>query len=264
MRHLLLSAAVVGLVATVQVAWAESLTDEEILERFLIQRDAYTAVKTGKGKTRGLTIVTIEDLDPSGALKDKSAEVADVGGTDAGTGIGTGTGETGPVVASDGPVLDTPSTDDTGGVVVAGTEADPAKAGDGPDVILAANAESPIDPGQVGLLPEDLQVNVRISFDYDSALIKPDQMPVIAQMCRVIEASDIKLFRIMGHTDSAGSDAYNERLSLLRAEEVKRKLEDCGIAPDRLQAMGLGERFLFDKTDPKGSENRRVEFQAMS
>jgi OOP family OmpA-OmpF porin len=51
----------------------------------------------------------------------------------------------------------------------------------------------------------------------------------------------------------------------LRAEEVKRRLvSDCGIEATRLQAMGLGERFLYDEADPKAAENRRVEFQAMS
>ncbi len=106
---------------------------------------------------------------------------------------------------------------------------------------------------------------MRISFDYDSATIKDDQKPVLDQMCRVINASDIKLFRIMGHTDSAGSDAYNQELSMSRAEEVKRRLvSDCGVDPARLEPMGLGERFLADPADPTAAENRRVEFQALS
>ena len=108
-------------------------------------------------------------------------------------------------------------------------------------------------------------MNVRISFVYDSATIKADQQPVLDQMCRVMAASDIKLFRIMGHTDSAGSDAYNEKLSLLRAEEVKRRMvSDCGIDAAKLEAIGLGERFPANAADPKASQNRRVEFQALS
>ncbi len=95
--------------------------------------------------------------------------------------------------------------------------------------------------------------------------VRADQQPALDQMCRVMKASDIKLFRIMGHTDSAGSDAYNEKLSLLRAEEVKRRLtSDCGIAATRLDAIGLGERFPANATDPKAPQNRRVEFQALS
>ena len=219
---------------------AQNLSDEEILQRFMVQREAYTAARTGTGSTRGLSIVTVEDLEnaPSGVeVAGTGPEQGDPGG-DGSTVIVSGTDDTTP----DG-------TDASGGLVeVAGNDTPPS-----------------IDPNQVGVLPEELQVNVRIGFDYDSAVIKADQQPVLDQMCRVMQASDIKLFRIMGHTDAAGSDAYNERLSFMRAEEVKRRLvSDCGIAPDRLEAMGLGKRFLFDKTDPKGAENRRVEFQALS
>ncbi len=233
----LLLAAVALATSAVSVA-AQDLSDEEILQRFLVQREAYTAARTGSGSTRGLSIVTVEDLEngPAVDVADTGPEQGSPGGDDSTVIIG-GTDDA------------TPGGDNSGGLVdVAGNDKPPS-----------------IDPNQVGVLPEELQVNVRISFDYDSAVIKADQKPVIDQMCRVMKASDIKLFRIMGHTDAAGSDSYNEKLSFMRAEEVKRALvSDCGIAPDRLEAMGLGKRFLFDKTDPKGAENRRVEFQAMS
>ena len=233
-RALLLAA--VALATSAVSVTAQDLSDEEILQRFLVQREAYTAARTGNGSTRGLSIVTVEDLENGPAVADAGPEQGTPGGDDT-TVIIAGTDDT------------TPGTDSSGGLVeVAGNDKPPS-----------------IDPNQVGVLPEELQVNVRISFDYDSAVIKADQKPVIDQMCRVMKASDIKLFRIMGHTDAAGSDAYNEKLSFMRAEEVKRALvSDCGIAPDRLEAMGLGKRFLFDKTDPNGAENRRVEFQAMS
>ncbi len=55
-------AAVVALSALAPAASAQILTDEEILNRFLVQREAYEAVKSGKGATRGLKIVTVEDL----------------------------------------------------------------------------------------------------------------------------------------------------------------------------------------------------------
>ena len=234
----LLLAAVALAVSPLSVA-AQELTDEEILQRFLVQREAYTAARTGHGSTRGLSIVTVEDLDnaPAGVeVADSGPEQGDPGGEDS-TVIVAGTDDS------------APGTDSSGGlVVVAGNDTPPS-----------------IDPNQVGVLPEELQVNVRISFDYDSAVINANQKPVLDQMCRVMQASDIRLFRIMGHTDAAGSDAYNERLSFLRAEEVKRRLvSDCGIAPDRLEAMGLGKRFLIDKDNPKAAENRRVEFQALS
>lgn len=225
-----LFAAAFVLSATASAATAETLSDEEILNRFLIQRDAYAAVKSGKGATRGLKIVTVEELGaPDVALGEDPSKLPEPPKGDSGEVV---------VVTGTDPV----------------TKPDPAPL---PGVELAS--------AEVGILPEELQVNVSITFDYDSATIKADQTPILEQMCRVIKASDIGLFRIMGHTDSAGSDAYNEALSLSRAEEVKRRLvSDCGIDANRLEPMGLGERFLADPADPDAAENRRVEFQALS
>lgn len=114
-------------------------------------------------------------------------------------------------------------------------------------------------------LSPDEQVNVLISFDFDSAALRADQKPKLATLCEVIQNIDIPLFRIVGHTDASGSAAYNERLSLLRAQEVRRYMVDsCGIAEHRLEAAGAGEQFPFNPEDPNADENRRVEFQVIS
>lgn len=116
-----------------------------------------------------------------------------------------------------------------------------------------------------GEFAPDLQVNAAIHFAFDSASIMADQRPVLDKMCAVMRKSDIELFRIVGHTDAKGSDSYNENLSRLRADEVRRWLiDDCGIAATRLEAFGMGKRFLANPADPAGAENRRVEFQALS
>lgn len=114
-------------------------------------------------------------------------------------------------------------------------------------------------------LPKDQQVNIQISFDFDSAALRADQKPKLATLCQVMQGIDVQLFRIVGHTDAAGSADYNQRLSLLRAEEVKRHLVgDCGIAATRLEAVGVGEQFPYNEQNPRADENRRVEFQALS
>ncbi|MDO9524687.1 MAG: OmpA family protein, partial [Gemmobacter sp.] len=113
-------------------------------------------------------------------------------------------------------------------------------------------------------VPSDEQVNINISFDFDSAALRADQKPQLAALCNVMKTADIARYRIVGHTDSSGSAAYNERLSLLRAEEVKRYLSsDCGITADRMEAVGVGSQFLSDPANPRGDVNRRVEFQAL-
>ncbi|MEM9583085.1 MAG: OmpA family protein [Pseudomonadota bacterium] len=128
----------------------------------------------------------------------------------------------------------------------------------------AVETETLAQQNYVELAPDE-QVSVQISFDFDSSALRPDQKPKLATLCQVIQTVDVEVFRIVGHTDSSGSASYNERLSLLRAQEVKRHLEgDCGIAPNRLEAVGVGEAFPLDKQDPRGDVNRRVEFQALS
>ncbi len=108
------------------------------------------------------------------------------------------------------------------------------------------------------------QVNIQISFDFDSAALREDQKPKLATLCKVMKSIDVSVFQIIGHTDSSGKASYNQRLSLLRAQEVKRYMvNDCGIAETRLKALGLGESAPLDKGHPRSEVNRRVEFQAL-
>jgi outer membrane protein OmpA-like peptidoglycan-associated protein len=134
------------------------------------------------------------------------------------------------------------------------------------DVSSPAGTVSATDtPLQAVSMPQDTQINLQIKFDFDSAALKPAEQARLAPMCEAMKTSDVQVLRIVGHTDSSGSDAYNEALSRLRAEEVARYLvESCGIDPSRLQTMGLGERMPMNPDDPAGDENRRVEFQALS
>lgn len=114
-------------------------------------------------------------------------------------------------------------------------------------------------------LPKELQVNVRITFAFDSAALAPSQKPVLREVCGALGDAGVGVLRIVGHTDASGPWSYNQKLSELRAEEVKRFfVSDCGVAPDRLQAVGVGEQFPFDAAAPEGAVNRRVEFQAIS
>lgn len=115
------------------------------------------------------------------------------------------------------------------------------------------------------VVPREDQVNINIRFDFDSAALRDDQKPQLATLCNAVKRAGVERLRIVGHTDAAGSDAYNARLSLLRAEEVRRHLHDtCAIPLDAMEAVGMGKQFLFDPADPRGEINRRVEFQALS
>ncbi|MER2510734.1 MAG: OmpA family protein, partial [Amaricoccus sp.] len=114
-------------------------------------------------------------------------------------------------------------------------------------------------------LPRSEQVNYQVKFAFDSAALSPDQKPRLRQVCAVLKDTDIQRFRIIGHTDASGAADYNQKLSILRAEEVERFfVNDCGIAAGRLEAIGVGEQFPYDDKDPGAAINRRVEFQALS
>lgn len=114
-------------------------------------------------------------------------------------------------------------------------------------------------------LPSDEQVNVQVTFAFDSSAIAESEKPKLRQICGVLDSAGVGTLRIVGHADASGPWSYNLKLSELRAEEVKRFFEtDCGVAADRLQAIGVGEQFPFDDRDPGAAVNRRVEFQAIS
>lgn len=221
---------------------AQDLTDAELLRLFQAQRDAFrAAAESPLGATRGLTLVTVDEVaQPTTADPGPSPQV-EASAADA---AGSGTGESGPGVSVSGDTA--PVTADAGGLRPLAADAAPT-------------------PVVFGKLAPEMQVNAFITFDFDSAALRPDQAPKLAQLCSVMKSSDIALFRIVGHTDAAGAEDYNERLSRLRAEEVQRHLVGtCGIDATRLEAIGLGERFLLNEEDPRSGENRRVEFQALS
>ncbi|MWP37926.1 OmpA family protein [Rhodobacter sphaeroides] len=237
-----------GLAAAPTGAGAEGLTDAELLGLFHRQRDAFAAARSGNGQARGLKLVTVDRIGPAPAVADVPDSLGAPAGEDPGlrptASTDSAPGETGR------PVLGLPQ------------GADRLAAADPPP---EGREAAEVSPESFGLLDPALQVNVRIHFAFDSAVLASDQTPLLAQLCTVMKASDIRLFQIVGHTDAAGSAAYNQQLSLMRAEEVRRYLTGpCGIAPERLRAVGMGERFLTNQSDPRSGENRRVEFQALS
>lgn len=132
-------------------------------------------------------------------------------------------------------------------------------------------AAAPVEDAGAGLslsnytLPEDEQVNVQVRFAFDSAALDPAAEASLHRVCGVLDRAGVGVLRIVGHTDASGNAAYNQRLSVLRAEEVRRFfVNDCGIDGERLEAVGVGEQFPLRAQDPYAGENRRVEFQAMS
>ncbi|MCZ4255612.1 OmpA family protein [Sulfitobacter sp. G21635-S1] len=237
-----------------RAAAQEDLSVEALKKLFEHQREVFSeAQSNGLGATRGLKLITVDDVTAEATTTPTAEEATTVTAEEATTvaNEGTTTVATESRTQTDSTTTNTttaetsPSTDDT--------------------VVTTAAVSDPNKPLVFGQLDPELQVNLRIKFGFDSAALSAEETPKLAKMCTVLKESDLNLIRIVGHTDTSGSDAYNERLSILRAKEVARHLiENCGIDPKRLETVGLGERFPFNAADPKAEENRRVEFQALS
>lgn len=102
-----------------------------------------------------------------------------------------------------------------------------------------------------------------ILFAVNSAEIKPESNGVLKEISGILSSNPAIRIRIIGHTDSDGSDASNLELSKKRANAVKQKLvTDFAIAADRIECDGKGETMPVsdNKTKEGKAENRRVEF----
>lgn len=98
-------------------------------------------------------------------------------------------------------------------------------------------------------------------FDFDKADVKEvPELDVFAAYMN--EVADSKV-TITGHTDSSGSESYNQALSVKRAQDVADYLAGKGIAADRMTVSGMGESspVADNGTEAGRAENRRVEVE---
>jgi len=108
-----------------------------------------------------------------------------------------------------------------------------------------------------------LKLTLHVNFEFDKADIKPEFRADLDQAANFIQKNhQVPYILIAGHTDNVGTDAYNQALSLKRAENVRQALIDnYGINPDRLGAKGYGKTqpVATNDTDAGRYQNRRVE-----
>lgn len=108
-----------------------------------------------------------------------------------------------------------------------------------------------------------LKLNVPndVSFDVNSAAIKPQLRGVLDSFASSLQGDPRAEVTIIGHTDSTGSDAINNPLSLDRAQSVRDYLSARGVAASRIQTAGRGSRepVASNANDSGRAQNRRVE-----
>ena len=111
-----------------------------------------------------------------------------------------------------------------------------------------------------------------VNFDFDRYVIRPDARSKLDDLVGKLRNVNLEVVIAVGHADRLGSDAYNMKLSVRRADSVKAYLVSKGVAASRIYTEGKGERQPVKecKGDKKTKEliaclepNRRVELEAV-
>lgn len=122
--------------------------------------------------------------------------------------------------------------------------------------------EAPPPPPPAPPPPAKQKIVLRgVNFDFDKATLRPDGRPILDEAARILNENPSLRVQVRGYTDSIGSDAYNLRLSIRRAETVKNYLVSKGVAASRLEVEGFGESnpVASNDTEEGRAQNRRVE-----
>jgi len=110
-----------------------------------------------------------------------------------------------------------------------------------------------------------LEIPSDLSFDTGQSEVKDNLRPVIDRFAQTLQANPGTTVRIVGHTDTTGSDAINDPLSLRRAESVRVQLSSRGVAVPRVSVEGAGSHqpMASNATVAGRAQNRRVEIFIM-
>lgn len=116
---------------------------------------------------------------------------------------------------------------------------------------------SPIVKGKTRLL---------IFFDFDKTTIQNESKPELTRLVKFMNDNPNVKIELQGHTDDRGTDEYNDKLSLDRANAIKQKLEESGVQSSRVSTKGFGKSqpLIVDTTEEARAKNRRVELVIVS
>ena len=126
--------------------------------------------------------------------------------------------------------------------------------------------EEKIEPKPPVVVPPVVPTSEKVSFaadalfDFDKAILKTEGKEKLDDLSSKLQGINLEVIIATGHTDSVGTDAYNEKLAIRRAEAVKAYLQAKGIDANRIYTEGKGEKQPVEsnKTSAGRAKNRRV------
>jgi outer membrane protein OmpA-like peptidoglycan-associated protein len=115
----------------------------------------------------------------------------------------------------------------------------------------------PVEPP----VSEVITLNGNVLFAYNQSELMPEARSELDSLVAKLQNADVASIKVIGHTDSQGSDAYNQKLSERRASSVAAYLLSQGVAPNKLTSEGRGESqpVADNDTEEGRAQNRRVE-----
>jgi len=133
-------------------------------------------------------------------------------------------------------------------------------------IIAAARGLYPVSVKPVEPAPPATEVITlsdagNVLFDFDKSDLTPAARSELDALMAKLQNADVVSIKVIGHTDSTGSDAYNQALSERRASSVAAYLLSQGLAPNKLTSEGKGESqpVADNETEEGRAQNRRVE-----
>ena len=141
----------------------------------------------------------------------------------------------------------------------------PAKPAEPAQPAAPAPAPKPAEPAKPA--PSSVRQSVVIQadalFDFDKSVVRPDGKKSIDEALAKIKGVDLEMVIATGHTDSIGTERYNQRLSERRAAAVKEYLVSKGIPASKITTIGKGESqpVATNKTAEGRQKNRRVDIE---
>jgi len=123
-----------------------------------------------------------------------------------------------------------------------------------------AGTEPPKTRGLRNIKPEPRSIDLVIQFDFDSAKLQEPSKPLLDNLVAAMKSDRLMSirFKVEGHTDAKGTEAYNMNLSLRRADSVVSYMAEQGVSKERMEGIGKGFNELLYADKPEAMENRRV------